>query len=328
MVKELYDPHMFNYMWESLDQDRFVVGTYYIEDNKPDWDFIDHLGQVQRLALEGSTASWMEVKEETPEVRERLSSKVLGYYEIPSPKGTKRAVVQLAFPTAAWDVNVNGLYNVLEIAREYDCALFAPSSIGVFGLTTPLDNTPQDTIQRPNTMYGVTKVAGELLCDYYYQRFGVDTRGLRYPGLISYETLPGGGTTDYAVEIFYAAIKEKRYTCFLKEGTYLDMMYMPDAINSAIKLMEADPEKLKHRNAFNVTAMSFAPKHLYDEIKKFIPEFTMDYKVDPVRQAIAESWPNYMDDSVAREEWGWKPEYDLSTMTKDMLEKLSQKLLG
>lgn len=233
-----------------------------------------------------------------------------------------------ANPQLAWDVNINGFYNVLEVARDYDCALFTPSSIGVFGLTTPLDNTPQDTIQRPNTMYGVTKVAGELLCDYYYHRFGVNTRGLRYPGLISYETLPGGGTTDYAVEIFYAAIKEKKYTCFLKEGTYLDMMYMPDAINSAIKLMEADPEKLKHRNAFNVTAMSFAPEHLYAEIKKIIPEFTMDYKVDPVRQAIAESWPNYMDDSVAREEWGWKPEYDLSAMTKDMLEKLSQKLLG
>jgi nucleoside-diphosphate-sugar epimerase len=231
-------------------------------------------------------------------------------------------------PKLAWDVNVNGLYNVLEIARDYGCALFAPSSIGVFGLTTPLDNTPQDTIQRPNTMYGVTKVTGELLCDYYYQRYRVDTRSLRYPGLISYETLPGGGTTDYAVEIFYAAIKEKKYTCFLKEGTYLDMMYMPDAINSAIKLMEADPEKLKHRNAFNVTAMSFAPEHLYAEIKKIIPEFTMDYQVDPVRQAIAESWPNYMDDSVAREEWGWEPEYDLSAMTKDMLEKLSRKLLG
>jgi len=238
------------------------------------------------------------------------------------------SVAAEANPQLAWDVNINGFYNVLEVARDYDCALFTPSSIGVFGLTTPLDNTPQDTIQRPNTMYGVTKVTGELLCDYYYQRFGVDTRGLRYPGLISYETLPGGGTTDYAVEIFYAAIKEKKYTCFLKEGTYLDMMYMPDAINSAIKLMEADPEKLKHRNAFNVTAMSFAPEHLYVEIKKIIPEFTMDYKVDPVRQAIAESWPNYMDDSVAREEWGWKPEYDLSAMTKDMLEKLSRKLLG
>lgn len=232
-----------------------------------------------------------------------------------------------ANPQLAWDVNINGLYNALEVAREYDCALFTPSSIGVFGPTTPLDNTPQDTIQRPNTIYGVTKVAGELLCDYYYQRFGVDTRGLRYPGLISYETLPGGGTTDYAVEIFYAAIKEKKYTCFLKEGTYLDMMYMPDAINSAIKLMEADSRKLKHRNASNVTAMSFAPEHLYAEIKKIIPEFTMDYKVDPVRQAIAESWPNSMDDSAAREEWGWKPEYDLPAMTKDMLEKLSQKLL-
>lgn len=232
-----------------------------------------------------------------------------------------------ANPQLAWDVNINGLYNVLEIAREYGCVVFNPSSIGVFGPTTPLDNTPQDTIQRPNTMYGVTKVAGELLCDYYYQRFGVDARGLRYPGLISYETLPGGGTTDYAVEIFYAAIKEKKYTCFLKEGTYLDMMYMPDAINSAVRLMEADSRRLKHRNAFNVTAMSFAPEHLYAEIKKNIPEFTMDYKVDPVRQAIAESWPNSMDDSAAREEWGWRPEYDLPAMTKDMLEKLSQKLL-
>jgi len=238
------------------------------------------------------------------------------------------SAVAEANPQLAWDVNIDGLCNVLEIARDYDCTLFTPSSIGVFGPTTPLDNTPQDTIQRPNTMYGVTKVAGELLCDYYCHRFGVDTRGLRYPGLISYETLPGGGTTDYAVEIFYAAIKEKKYTCFLKEGTYLDMMYMPDAINSAIELMEADSRKLKHRNAFNVTAMSFAPEHLSAEIKKIIPEFTMDYKVDPVRQAIAESSPNSMDDSVAREEWGWKPKYDLPAMTKDMLDKLSQKLLG
>jgi nucleoside-diphosphate-sugar epimerase len=237
------------------------------------------------------------------------------------------SAVAEANPQLAWDVNINGLYNVLEMAREQDCALFTPSSIGVFGPSTPLDHTPQDTIQRPNTMYGVTKVAGELLCDYYYHRFGVDTRGLRYPGLISYETLPGGGTTDYAVEMFYAAIKEKRYTCFLKAGTYLDMMYMPDAINSAIKLMEADPTKLRHRNACNVTAMSFAPEHLYAEIKKIIPEFTMDYKVDPVRQAIADSWPNSMDDRAAREEWGWKPVYDLPAMTKDMLEKLSQKLL-
>ena len=229
-------------------------------------------------------------------------------------------------PQLAWDVNMNGLYNILEVARERNCAVFTPSSIGAFGPGTPLDNTPQDTIQRPNTMYGVTKVAGELLCDYYYKRFGVDTRGLRYPGIISYETLPGGGTTDYAVEIFYEAIKNKKYTCFLKKGTYLDMMYMPDAINSAINLMEADPEKLKHRNAFNVTAMSFDPEGIADEIKKIIPDFIIDYKVDPTRQAIAESWPNNMDDSVAREEWGWKPEYNLEAMTKDMIEKLTIKL--
>jgi len=230
-------------------------------------------------------------------------------------------------PQLAWDVNINGLYNVLEVAREYKCAVFTPSSIGAFGPTTPLDNTPQDTIQRPNTMYGVTKVAGELLCDYYYKRFGVDTRGVRWPGLISYVTPPGGGTTDYAVEIYYAAIKHRRYTdCFIKEGTYMDMMYMPDAIKSAIAIMEADPSRMKHRNAYNVTAMSFAPEDIVNEIKKYIPDFVIGYKVDPVRQAIAESWPNNMDDSTAREEWGWKPEYDLATMTKDMLEKLSAKL--
>jgi len=229
-------------------------------------------------------------------------------------------------PLLAWDVNMNGLYNVLEVAREHNCAVMTPSSIGAFGPSTPVDNTPQDTIQRPNTMYGVTKVAGELLCDYYFKRFGVDTRGLRYPGIISYETLPGGGTTDYAVEIFYEAIKNKKYTCFLKKGTYLDMMYMPDAINSAIDLMEANPEKLIHRNAFNVTGMSFDPEDIANEIKKIIPEFTMDYDVDPLRQGIADSWPNSMDDSAATEEWGWKPEYNLKAMVKDMIEKLTIKL--
>jgi nucleoside-diphosphate-sugar epimerase len=236
------------------------------------------------------------------------------------------SAVAEAKPQLAWDVNVNGLYNVLEVAREYGCAVFTPSSIGVFGPGTPLDRTPQDTIQRPSTMYGVTKVAGELLCDYYHKRFGVDTRGLRYPGIISYETLPGGGTTDYAVQIFYEAIRHKRYTCFLKAGTYLDMMYMPDAIKGAIQLMEADAKKLKHRNAFNVTAMSFAPEHLAAEIKKIIPEFTMGYKIDPLRQAIADSWPNSMDDGAARAQWGWDPEYDLAAMTRDMIEKLSEKL--
>ncbi|MBL7046813.1 MAG: NAD-dependent epimerase/dehydratase family protein [Candidatus Marinimicrobia bacterium] len=236
------------------------------------------------------------------------------------------SAVAEAKPQLAWEVNINGLYNVLEVAREYGCSLFTPSSIGAFGPTTPLDNTPQNTIQRPNTMYGVTKVAGELLCDYYYKRFGVDTRGVRYPGIISNETLPGGGTTDYAVEIYYEAIKHKRYTCYIKAGTFLDMMYMPDAIKAAIDIMKVDPDKLIHRNAFNVTAMSFDPEIIAAEIKKIIPEFTMDYDIDSVKQAIAESWPNNMDDSTAREEWGWNPEYDLEAMTKDMIEVLSKKL--
>ncbi len=229
-------------------------------------------------------------------------------------------------PQLAWDVNINGLYNILEVSRKYKCSLFVPSSIGAFGPSTPADNTPQDTIQRPTSMYGVTKVAGELLCDYYYTRFNVDTRGVRYPGLISYETLPGGGTTDYSVEIFYEAIKNKQYTCFLKHDTMLDMMYMPDAIKGCVDLMEADPAKLKHRNAFNLTAVNFTPEQIATEIKKHIPEFQIDYDVDPIRQAIADSWPNHMDDSAAREEWGWNPKYDLELMTKDMLEKLEIKL--
>ena len=236
------------------------------------------------------------------------------------------SAVAEAKPNLAWDVNINGLYNVLEVAREHGCAVFTPSSIGAFGPTTPLDDTPQDTIQRPNTMYGVTKVSGELLCDYYYKRFGVDTRGVRYPGIISNVTLPGGGTTDYAVEIFYEAIKNKKYTCYIKAGTFLDMMYMPDAIKAAIDLMEAPADKLIHRNAFNVTAMSFDPEIIANEIKKHIPEFTWDYDVDPVRQAIAETWPNNMNDSAAREEWGWKPAYELPEMAKDMIEKLTVKL--
>ncbi len=236
------------------------------------------------------------------------------------------SAVAEAKPNLAWDVNINGLYNVLEVAREHGCAVFTPSSIGAFGPTTPLDDTPQDTIQRPNTMYGVTKVSGELLCDYYYKRFKVDTRGVRYPGIISNVTLPGGGTTDYAVEIFYEAIKHEKYTCYIKAGTFLDMMYMPDAIKAAIDLMEAPADKLKHRNAFNVTAMSFDPEIIAGEIKKHIPEFTWDYDVDPVRQGIAETWPNNMDDSAAREEWGWKPDYELPEMAKDMIEKLTVKL--
>jgi nucleoside-diphosphate-sugar epimerase len=229
-------------------------------------------------------------------------------------------------PQAAWKINMEGLFNVLEVSRENGCAVFFPSSIGAFGPGTPRDHTPQDTIQRPNTLYGVCKVSGELLCDYYFSRFGVDTRGVRYPGLISYETLPGGGTTDYAVEIFYQAIQRKEYACFLREGTYLDMMYMPDAVRAAIELMEADPRSLKHRNAFNVTAMSFAPEELAAQIHKHLPEFTMHYQVDPVRQAIADSWPRHMDDQAARDEWGWQPQFDLATMTEDMIGHLMKKL--
>lgn len=229
-------------------------------------------------------------------------------------------------PALAWDVNMNGLYNILEVAREENCAVFTPSSIAVFGDSTPKDNTPQDTIQRPSTMYGVTKVAGELLCDYYYHKYGVDTRGVRFPGLISYETLPGGGTTDYAVHIYYDALKHKKYTSFIAKGTKMDMMYMPDALDAIVQLLEADPSKLIHRNAFNVTAMSFDPEEIAAAIRKHIPEFELDYDVDPVRQAIAESWPNSLDDTAAREEWGWNPKYDLDSMTEDMLEKLKIKL--
>ena len=226
-------------------------------------------------------------------------------------------------PQLAWDVNMNGLRNILEAARKFQCSVFFPSSIGAFGPSTPPDNTPQDTIQRPTTIYGIAKVTGELLCDYYFHKFGVDTRGLRFPGLISYRTMPRGGTTDYAVEIFYAAIREKRYECFLKQGTHLDMMFMPDAIRAAIELMDADSSKLIHRNAFNITAMSLAPEDIYAEIKKHIPDFVMTSRVDPLRQTIADSWPHHMDDSAARTEWNWKPEYDLATMTREMIEKLS-----
>ncbi|MED4138975.1 L-threonine 3-dehydrogenase [Priestia megaterium] len=225
-------------------------------------------------------------------------------------------------PLLAWNLNMGGLVNALEVARELQCQFFTPSSIGAFGPTTPKDWTPQDTIQRPTTMYGVNKVAGELLCDYYHHKFGVDTRGLRFPGLISYVTPPGGGTTDYAVEIYYEAVKHKRYTSYIDKGTYMDMMYMPDALNAVIQLMEADGSKLKHRNSFNVSAMSFDPEQMATEIRKTIPEFVMNYQVDPVRQAIAESWPNHIDSSCAIEEWGFKTEYNLEKMTREMLGKL------
>jgi len=228
-------------------------------------------------------------------------------------------------PQLAWNVNMNGLYNVLEVARERGMVrVFCPSSIAAFGPETPRDNTPQETVLRPRTMYGVTKVAGELLGNYYFSRFGLDVRGVRYPGIISSETLPGGGTTDYAVEIFYEAIKHKRYTCFVREDTVLPMMYMPDCIKAAIDLMEADLSRLKHHADFNLAAMSFSAGELAAEIKKHIPEFTCEYEPD-FRQEIADSWPRSIDDSAAREEWGWEPDYDLAAMTADMLDKLGKR---
>lgn len=236
------------------------------------------------------------------------------------------SAVAEAKPQLAWNINMGGLVNALEVARELNLKFFTPSSIGAFGPGTPVDNTPQDTIQRPRTMYGVTKVSGELLCDYYYHKYGVDTRGIRFPGLISYVTPPGGGTTDYAVDIYYEALKNGKYVSYIDKGTYMDMMYMPDALRSIVKLMEADPEKLVHRNAFNISAMSFEPEQIAASIKKYIPEFEMSYDVDPVRQKIADSWPNSLDTTAAEKEWGFDSEYDLDSMTKDMLEKLRIKL--
>lgn len=227
-------------------------------------------------------------------------------------------------PQLAWKIGLGGLFNTLEVAREKQCAVFTPSSIGSFGPGTPKDKTPQDTVQRPKTMYGVTKVSGELLSDYYFTRFGVDTRSVRFPGLISYVTPPGGGTTDYAVDIYYSAAKGEKFVCPIAEGTYMDMMYMPDALRAAVEIMEADPSKLVHRNSFNIASMSFEPNTIYQNIRKYLPEFEMQYQVDPLRQAIAESWPNSLDDTCAREEWGWKPEYDLDAMTQDMLAKLKE----
>ncbi|MDJ0852640.1 MAG: L-threonine 3-dehydrogenase [Myxococcota bacterium] len=229
-------------------------------------------------------------------------------------------------PRVAWEVNMGGLYRVLEVARSHGCAVFLPSSIGAFGPSTPSVRTPQETIQRPTTMYGITKVSSELLCDYYHGRFGLDTRGLRLPGLVSYVALPGGGTTDYAVDIFYQAVRYRHYTCFLRSDTRLDMMYMPDAIRAMIELMEADPATLRHRNAFNVTAMSFTPEELAGAIRRHLPDFAIDYEIDPLRQAIADSWPDSIDDGAAREEWSWKPRFDLESMTSDMLEKLGSRL--
>ena len=228
-------------------------------------------------------------------------------------------------PLLAWDIQMNGLLNILEVAREYNVAVFTPSSIGSFGPETPRIATPQDTVQRPRSMYGVTKVATELLSDYYYNKYGVDTRSVRFPGLISNVTLPGGGTTDYAVEVYYAAVKGKQFVCPIAPGTYMDMMYMPDALKAAVDLMNADPSKLIHRNAFNIASMSFEPEMLFAKIREYIPTLKVKYELDPVRQSIASSWPDRMDDSCARREWGWKPVYDMDSMTRDMIACLKKR---
>lgn len=236
------------------------------------------------------------------------------------------SVVAESKPRQAWKIGIDGLWNILEVAREHGCAVFTPSSIGSFGPSTPKMMTPQDTIQRPRTMYGVTKVTTELLSDYYFNKYGVDTRAVRFPGVISYVTPPGGGTTDYAVDIYYSAVRGERFVCPIKEGTLMDMIYMPDALKGAIDVMEADPSRLVHRNAFNIASLSFGPETVYQAIKKYKPDFEMVYDVDPLKQSIAESWPDRLDDTCAREEWDWCPRYDLDAMTRDMLEKLAIKL--
>ncbi|HLR19065.1 MAG TPA: NAD-dependent epimerase/dehydratase family protein [Staphylococcus sp.] len=228
-------------------------------------------------------------------------------------------------PLFAWDLNMGGLMNALEVAREYRLQFFTPSSIGAFGPSTPKVNTPQVTIQRPTSMYGVNKVAGELLCQYYFDKFGVDTRSVRFPGLISHIKEPGGGTTDYAVDIYFKAVREGRYASFIEEGTFMDMMYMEDAIDAIIQLMEADGVKLINRNAYNLSAMSIEPEMIKEAILEFYPEFELEYDVDPVRQGIAATWPNSIDVSCARAEWGFNPQYDLSKMTKVMLNAIEEK---
>lgn len=230
------------------------------------------------------------------------------------------------YPQLAWEINIQGIYNILEVARIKEASVFFPSSIATFGPSTPARNTPQDTVQRPTSIYGISKVSGELLCDYYHIKYGVDVRGLRFPGLISYKALPGGGTTDYAVHIYYEAVKNGRYSCPLKPGSYMDMMYMPDAIDAVLQIMEADPKSFVHWNAFNTSAMSFDPEGIAAEIRKHIPNFELTYDVNPVLQKIADSWPDSLDCSAARDEWGFAPKYDLPAMTADMLGRLREKL--
>ncbi len=229
-------------------------------------------------------------------------------------------------PQMAWGINIGALMNSLEVARQHHCALFTPSSIGAFGPSSPKVMTPQDTIMQPTTIYGICKVTGEMLGNYYAQKYGIDTRSIRFPGIISNVAPPGGGTTDYAVEIYYEALRSGHYTCAVPSDVYMDMIYMPDVLKACVQLMEADPAKLVHRNSFNIASMSFTPEIIAAEIRKRLPDFTMDYDIDPVKDQISRSWPDCLDDSCAREEWGWQPDWDLSRMTDDMLEKVTKKL--
>ena len=261
----------------------------------------------------------LDMKAYTEVVKENKINRIYNLVALLSATGEKN-------PLLAWNINMGALLNSLEIAKEFNCSVFTPSSIGAFGKDTPHVKTPQDTVMRPNTMYGVCKVSGELLSDYYYSRYGVDTRSVRFPGIISNGCLPGGGTTDYAVEVFYEVLKSGEYTCPIPENTYMDMLYMPDALNACTQLMDADPSKLVHRNSFNVTAMSFSPKELFSSIEKRVNGAKFKYEIDPVKDQISSSWPDSLDDSCAREEWGWKPVWDMESMIDDMLTAIAAKL--
>jgi nucleoside-diphosphate-sugar epimerase len=276
---------------------------------------------VQRLSKSSIalTADATDIKAFGEIVRKHKIERVYNLVALLSATGEKN-------PQLAWSINMGALLNSLELAREYKFSLFTPSSIGAFGNSTPKAKTPQDTIMRPETMYGVCKVSGELLSDYYFTRFGVDTRSVRFPGIISSGALPGGGTTDYAVEVFYEIIKSGKYCCPIPENSFMDMLYMPDALKACTMLMDADPGKLKHRNSFNVASMSFSPSVLFGQIKREVPEAAFSYDVDPVKAAIAASWPDSLDDTCAREEWGWNPEWDMKSMVKDMLSAIKIKL--
>lgn len=291
---------------------------HYGEDNVIASDLSDD--SVTRLSQISVTEKLnaLDIKEYQALIKKYKVDNIINLVAVLSAKGEAR-------PDVAWDINIGALTNSLALAKEFNCSVFTPSSIGAFGESTPAINTPQDTVMRPNTIYGVCKVAGELLSDYYYSRFGVDTRSVRFPGIISNGALPGGGTTDYAVEVFYEVLKNKHYTCEVPENTFMDMLYMPDALNAFTQLMDADPDKLIHRNAFNVTAMSFSPKMLFEAIQKRIPEATFDYKIDPIKEKISASWPDSLDDSCARNEWGWAPKWQMESMIDDMLSVISKK---